>query len=303
MSGKTLHLSHRNTAMNLVYVKPKHISLKNHPEFDEKWVQTRIADDPSILGLGELEIKDLERRQPKAGRLDILLRDPDTGKRYEVEVMLGAVDPSHIIRTLEYWDNERKRFPQYDHCAVIVAEDITSRFLNVISLFNSSVPIIALQMNALQVDDKIVLDFAKVLDEISLGEDDEDDGMEETTDRPYWEQRSSPESMNMVDECLKIVQEVCPGCDLKYNKYYIGLTLRNRTNNFVVFRPKKNFLRIEAKISAKESWAERIEATGMVLMQGTYSKRLRFTSKAAELETHRNLLKELFAECYQAQES
>ncbi len=33
----------------------------------------------------------------------------------------------------------------YDHTAVIVAEDITSRFLNVISLFNGTIPIIAIQ--------------------------------------------------------------------------------------------------------------------------------------------------------------
>lgn len=58
----------------------------------------------------------------------------DTNGRYEVEVQLGSTDESHIIRTIEYWDIERKRYPQYDHTAVIVAEDITSRCLNVISL-------------------------------------------------------------------------------------------------------------------------------------------------------------------------
>ena len=63
-----------------------------------------------------------------------------------VEIMLGATDPSHIIRTIEYWDSERKRYPQFDHCAVIVAEEITGRFMNVISLFNGAIPLIALQI-------------------------------------------------------------------------------------------------------------------------------------------------------------
>ena len=40
----------------------------------------------------------------------------------------SATDESHIIRTIEYWDIERKRYRQYDHTAVIVAEDITSGF-------------------------------------------------------------------------------------------------------------------------------------------------------------------------------
>jgi hypothetical protein len=32
----------------------------------EKWVQQQIADDPSLLGLGDLILKDKERIQPRA---------------------------------------------------------------------------------------------------------------------------------------------------------------------------------------------------------------------------------------------
>jgi hypothetical protein len=104
----------------------------------------------TVLGLGDLVLKDKERTQPHAGRLDLLLQDQETDRRYEVEVQLGSTDESHIIRSIEYWDIERKRYPQYEHCAVLVAEDITSRFLNVISLFNGTIPLIAIQMQALE---------------------------------------------------------------------------------------------------------------------------------------------------------
>lgn len=130
------------------------IWLKDHPEINEKWVQDRICEDPSILGLGDLVLKDKERLQPRAGRLAILLQDLEDDRRYEVELQLGRTDESHIIRTIEYWDIEKKRYPQYDHCAVIIAEDITSRFLNVISLFNSAIPIIAIQMAAFGINDQ-----------------------------------------------------------------------------------------------------------------------------------------------------
>ncbi|WP_204342171.1 hypothetical protein [Micromonospora terminaliae] len=83
--------------------------------------------------------------------MDLLLHDPETLTRYEVEIQLGATDEAHIIRTIEYWDIERKRYPQYEHVAVIVAEDVTSRFLNVISLFNAAIPLIAIQMRVLNV--------------------------------------------------------------------------------------------------------------------------------------------------------
>lgn len=104
--------------MSKNYVKPVKMSIKNHPELNEAWVQGLIADDPSIIGLGDLILRDKERMQPRAGRLDLLLQDSDTQRRYEVEVQLGSTDESHIIRTIEYWDIERKRYPQYDHCAV-----------------------------------------------------------------------------------------------------------------------------------------------------------------------------------------
>ena len=132
------------------FTKFETVSIKRHPELDENWVQSRIAEDPSILGLGDVVLKDRERPQPRAGRLDLLLQEVESNRRYKVEVQLGPTDESHIIRTIEYWDIERRRFPQYEHTAVIVAEDITSRFLNVISLFNGMIPLVAIQMRALK---------------------------------------------------------------------------------------------------------------------------------------------------------
>ncbi len=97
------------------YIRPEFINLRNHDKYSEKWVQKIIEDDPSILGLGDLEVKDSERVQISGGRLDLLLSDPESNRRYEVEIQLGKLDESHIIRTIEYWDYERRRFPQYEH--------------------------------------------------------------------------------------------------------------------------------------------------------------------------------------------
>jgi hypothetical protein len=160
----------------VTYIKPERFFLKTHPELGEKWVQELIAADPSILGLGDLVLRDKERIHPRAGRLDLLLQDPETARRFEVELQLGATDEAHIIRTIEYWDIERKRYPQYEHCAVLVAEDITSRFLNVIALFNGTIPLIAIQMNAVKLGgDNVSLIFTKVIDELDRGVVDEDE--------------------------------------------------------------------------------------------------------------------------------
>jgi len=184
------------------YVKFESVSLKGHAEFNERWVQARIADDPSILGLGDVILKDKERIQPRAGRLDLLLQDAEDNHRYEVEVQLGSTDESHIIRTIEYWDIERKRYPQYEHTAVIIAEDITARFLNVISLFNGMIPLIAVQMSALKLDDHLGLVFTKVLDQMTLGLVDDDEETQEPTDRAYWLERGSEKTVGMADGAL-----------------------------------------------------------------------------------------------------
>lgn len=163
------------------YAKFEPISLKGHPELNERWVQDRIAEDPSILGLGDVILKDKERIQPRAGRLE------------------------------------------YEHTAAIVAENITARFLNVISLFNGMIPLVAIQTNALKLNDQVGLVFTKVLDQMTLGLVEEDEEVQETTDRAYWIERGSQKTISMCDELLE------------YNKFYIGLAKNGQPCNFVAF--------------------------------------------------------------------
>lgn len=138
-------------------------------------MQEKIAEDPSILGIGELILKDKERNQPGAGRFDLLFQDPDSNLRYEVEIQVGKTDECHIFRTIEYWDLERKRYPQCDHVAVLIAEDITSRFLNISSLLNGFIPLVAIQINAIQIGAQIALIFTVVLDHrLGLAPDEEE---------------------------------------------------------------------------------------------------------------------------------
>jgi len=277
-------------------IRPEKINLLNHPELNEKWVQEVIAKDPSILGLGDLILKDKERIQPKAGRLDLLLQDPDTNRRYEIEVQLGKVDESHIIRTIEYWDIERKRYPQYDHCAVIVAEDITSRFLNIVSIFNGFIPLIAIQMNVYKVKDDYFLLPTTVLDEMSLGLVEEEE-IRETTDRNYWETvRGTKKTVAIADEFLNLISEFAPGYELKYNKFYIGLAKDDQANNFVLIRARKNSFSIELKIKQSEEIEKMIENAGLDLIdydkrRGRYRIRLSKQDVNKNKELITNLLK------------
>lgn len=277
-------------------VIPELISLRDHPEFSEKWLEDQIVENPSILGLGEVEVRGRQRIQPRAGRLDLLLEDPESRKRYEVELQLGKTDEGHIIRTIEYWDIERKRYPQYDHCAVLLAEDITSRFLNVIGLFNGFIPIIAIQMQALKVDGGIALVFTKVLDELQLGVDDTATLEKIVRTRADWEQRVTKSILQLVDELFENIKKLDPSYELNYRKYFIGLARSGVANNFVYFRPKQKFLKVTFKCEQSEELEKQLEAAGIELLGydkkwREYTFRLTPSDYSANKELLANLIK------------
>ncbi len=284
----------------LTYIRPETLSLKRHPELNERWLQDRIAEDPSILGLGDLILKDKERAHSGAGRLDILCQDAESNRRYEIEIQLGKTDESHIIRTIEYWDIERKRYPQYEHTAVIVAEDITSRFLNVVNLFNGFIPLVAIKVNALQINNSVALTFTTVLDERTLGLVDEDEEVAESTDRAYWEKRATRSTVSLADEILKLIKKFNPALSLKYNKFYIGLADHNgSSDNFAVLKPKKDWLRLELRLPRDESIESKIEAAGLdVLEYNSRERRYKLRLTKADLEKHEEFILDLLKEAH-----
>ncbi|MCS3764970.1 hypothetical protein [Bradyrhizobium centrosematis] len=203
---------------------------KAHPQrlkslgLGEVWLQQQIASDPSLLGLGDLTVFQREKTQPTGGRIDFIMSDAPNETRYEIEIMLGATDPSHIIRTIEYWDMERQRAPLLEHRAVIVAEEITSRFFNVIRLLNRAIPMIAIQLSAFQFGDEIVLQFIRVLDTYEFGgEEDEESSGSELADRPYWEKRSRPEALAAVDAVVSLISKTGSEPKVTYNRTHIAV--------------------------------------------------------------------------------
>jgi len=238
-------------------VSAERVSLKQHPEIREDDIQKFIFDNPSVLGLGDLTAVRREKIQPSGGRLDILLEDEDT--RYEVEIMLGATDPSHIIRTIEYWDSERKRYPQYDHCAVIVAEEITGRFMNVIGLFNGAIPLVALQMTATKLGDSINLSFVKVIDRIIPGTD--DDGEAEIADRSYWEKKTN--GLPVIDALYEDIKAEATDYEMIYKKSRIAIKESNAFFNRFLFYPKRSSVLCVFKTDQTEELDEAIEQSSL----------------------------------------
>lgn len=213
-------------------------------------------------------------------------------------MQLGKTDETHIIRTIEYWDIERKRYPQYEHCAVIVAEDITSRFLNVISLFNGFIPLIAIQLSAIKFEDRLSLIFTKVMDELTLGLVEEDEEVQTVADRAYWENRGSKNTVAMVDEIFEYIRDFAPEIELKYNKFYIGLAKNGRPNNFAIFKPRKNHLTLELRIELLEETTRELEQTGLAVDYDKRDNRYRVNLTKPGTSKHKELFSRLLKRAY-----
>ena len=169
--------------------------------------------------------------------MDILLKDPQDDSMYEVEVMLGETDETHIIRTIEYWDNEKRRWPQRQHYAVLVAEHVTRRFFNVIHILSHSIPIIAIQASLVESYGKRSLFFTKVLDTF----EEIDDGssvLEVEVNREFWNKKAKW-TVHAADKLLTVVMPALGAPQLGYVKNYIALNI-GRNNYFWLHKRSGN---------------------------------------------------------------
>jgi hypothetical protein len=264
----------------------------------EKWLQDRIEEDPSILGLGDVQLIRRERKQSSGGRLDFLFYDPEQETRYAVEVMLGSLDESHIIRTIEYWDIERQRYPTYEHRAVVVAEEITARFFNVIRLLNRAIPLIALQLSTFPIEnDEVILHGIKVLDIYEEAEPEEEEGGAQV-DRRYWEGRGSVASLQALDAVVRLVTAEIAPARVTYNKGHIALGTTGR--NFCWFHPPREVLhchvRVRTNADAREEQMRVFDDTGLYVR--AFQREL-ITLKLAvrDIEAHREQLVALLRRC------
>ncbi len=256
---------------------------------DEYWLQDQIYENPTCLGLGDLESVAKEKQQSSGGRLDILLKNPEDDSMYEVEVMLGETDESHIVRTIEYWDNEKRKWPQRQHYAVLVAECITKRFFNVIHLFSHSIPIIAIQVNLIVSNNQKLLHFSKILD--TYEEPDDGLGPEEIHDEAYWRKKSTW-TVDAANELLATIGDIFESPSLSYVQSYIAIRVSG--NNYFEIRKRsipKSLLSFRISDDYAEEAAKLLDEQSISFVQTR--NRIKFTVDKDFIKKHADLLKQI----------
>jgi hypothetical protein len=280
------------------------ISLARHKDFDEAWVEKTIKNFPEMLGLGGLSNFQSQLIQQRVGRLDLLADNLSREQRFVIELMLGELDASHLMRVMDYWLKRKNQDIDSDLelVAVLVAEKVlVSRYFPLIQFLaqklGSDLPLIVIEMTALKVGDQMTLSFAQVIDssqeEIVEGEIEG----RVATDHAYWVNRSSQDGMHIVDELISILKQLDPSISARYNTNYVGITKKNRANNFVWFSPKRKFVRCNVKVSDPAGWQERLAALGVEVIEAS-GQLLRFRLKKEQLEASLETFKELLKASY-----
>lgn len=103
----------------------------------------------------------------------------------------------------------------------------------------------------------------------------------------------------LSDELLKIINSFAPGLELKFNKFYIGLSHNNQPNNFVILRPQKNVIRLEVRIPKSDEMDQKIESKELEILDydarwGRY--RIKLTKN--DIQTKKDFLAEIMKLAY-----
>lgn len=261
---------------------------------DEYWLQDLIYDYPSILGLGDLIPLNKEKKQSSGGRLDILLKNPEDNSMYEVEVMLGETDPSHIIRCIEYWDIEKRKYPQRQHFPVLIAENFNRRYFNVIQVLSLNVPMIAIQADMLEVGNQQIINFTKILDIYEEISEEENEGS--IVNEASWVSNSKW-TLNNAKELQKILESENIKFTLNYTQHYVSLIINGKGNAYWLYKKSEP----KSHLGFKEKDDEKVEAIKTLLdtsaLTYTYNKYKEFYVylDAEILKTKKDIFKQINA--------
>jgi hypothetical protein len=125
--------------------------------------------------------------------------------------------------------------------------------------------------------------------------------VKEVTDRSYWEKRASKPTLEMMDALMGTLKGLDPSLALQYNKFYIGMAKNGQANNFVVFKPKKDWLRVEPRLEQSEAIQKRLddEPELDVMEYANDDGRYRIRLGKGDVQKHEKLLNDLLRQAYE----
>ena len=93
---------------------------------------------------------------------------------------------------------------------------------------------------------------------------------------------------------MSIIHVFALDYQLKYNKFYIGLARSGVANNFVVFKPKKQWVNAEIRLTENIELTSKFENSGLEIeyLSKWSTYRLRF--RQGDVKSNSDLIQEIF---------
>ncbi len=277
----------RTAQAKLKYVASEQVSLRSHGT--EAWLEQELRAKPGMLGFGPVKVMSFQRSHKNAGRLDLVLEDAENRIVYVGEIMLGTLDASHIVRSLDYWLREKTRQDRQDweFVAFLVAEDVHgSRYAALARLLSGLLPLVVMEMTALRVRDLLTLEFTRIFDGTQGFEAEPITEEKGDYTKEDWIGKASPETVAITEAFHGFVRKADRDARLTYRKHFIGFAVGNRPANFISFHPKREFTRVHVAVEDAHGWAKKLKRAGIELVndppKGATRIRLRLTPKQAK---------------------
>jgi hypothetical protein len=108
---------------------------------DEAWLGGWLREQPTRLGLGELEVSGGE---PSDDARSFAATDDD--RCFSVDVQLGEIEPSRGFGALDNWARNRVQHPDKTHVAVLVTEAVGDRYETTLQALAEHLPLVVVEL-------------------------------------------------------------------------------------------------------------------------------------------------------------
>lgn len=332
MSTKYLH-----TIANLT-LSGNNSSLGNKPFIDKKamnknggkqgYEYSRLWLNDFLIHIDEWNVENLEKRRDllisqffKVWEFPILEMDDDN-ELDEDYTIFDAPDPKY--KKLDYFIYKNEKIvtdeiaKMYYHVITNLVEENTAAFNHpdlkqAISLstnsdelrepyeikggyfiesnINSSVKFARL---------KTLLTYFNLQDELIINFSNKDSDLTdlELSSRESWEERATSEALYIIDSCISLLVETNSELGLNYTNSYIGINRSGKPYNFVVFKPRSTFVRLEVLVSNPYVWSEILYQSGFKISSIGRKGRLKLRVDRDNVNFHKDKLRSFLKQAY-----
>lgn len=128
--------------------------------------------------------------------------------------------------------------------------------------------------------------------DVNDDDDEQDDESQKKTDRKYWENRSNPESMAVLDAFIQLVKTISDP-QIAYNQGHIAIGTTSKNFSWVSPRKQANHILLRLSVGEeRESIINKFQAKGVQCEKGQLPERIKIWLNLNEFEENKELVLE-----------